>query len=256
MARPFAGYNWDTRSCGLHGHVTYAPAEAALAARLHAHTDQGDAWRCLRCGAFALGPPQQRGPADAAPVVLRGRALRDAFILRFLAAERFVRGVLLLGLAYGLWRFEGSRQSLQQTFDSYLPALRPLSDRVGVDLTESGPVRTLERAFAAQQSTLTLLTLGVLAYAALELVEALGLALMRRWGEYVAVVGTSIFLPLEIYELTERVTVLRVSALVVNMVAVAYLLWTKRLFGLRGGKEAYRRERANQSLLEVVAATT
>ena len=48
------------------------------------------------------------------------------------------------------------------------------------------------------------------AYAAVQFVEATGLWLMRRWGEYFAVVATSIFLPLEVYELTDRVTVLRV----------------------------------------------
>jgi uncharacterized membrane protein (DUF2068 family) len=186
--------------------------------------------------------------------VLRGRALRDAFILRLLAVERFFRALLLLSLAYGLWRFEASRSALQQSFEAYLPALGPLAQQIGVDLAESGPVRLLREAFAANQSTLTELTLGVLAYAALQLTEGVGLALMRRWGEYVAVVGTSVFLPLEIYELTERVTVLRLLTLAINILAVVYLLWTKRLFGLRGGRAAYDRERANQSLLEVVDA--
>jgi len=55
-----------------------------------------------------VGPPKASGPAGAAPIVLRGRALRDTFILRFLAADRFVRGSLLVALAYGIWRFDGS----------------------------------------------------------------------------------------------------------------------------------------------------
>ena len=54
---------------------------------------------------------------------------------------------------------------------------------------------------------------GLFAYALIELVEAVGLWLMRRWGEYFAVIATSIFLPLEIYELTEKITVLRLFAL-------------------------------------------
>jgi uncharacterized membrane protein (DUF2068 family) len=254
MSRPLSGYDWDTRSCGLHGHVTYAPDEPELADALTATTAQGHAWRCLRCGVFVPGPAHGKGPASSAPIVLRGRALRDAFILRLLAAERLLRGLLLIALAYGLWRFEGSRDSLQRTFDSYLPALRALADQAGVDLTQTGPVRLLQSAFAAKQSTLTLLTLGVLGYAALQLTEAVGLALMRRWGEYLAVVATSVFLPLEVYELTEQVTVVRVLALAVNLLAVGYLLWTKRLFGLRGGRAAYQKDRANQSLIEVIAA--
>lgn len=252
---PLRRYNWEARSCGLHGHATFAPDEPHVADALRAPTAQGPAWRCLRCGQYVLGPPNQSGPADTAPVVLRGRALRDAFILRFLAVERFLRAALLISLAYGLWRFEASRSSLQQSFEAYLPALGALAQQIGVDLADSGPVRLLREGFVANQSTLTELTLGVLAYAALQLAEGVGLALMRRWGEYLAVVGTSAFLPVEIYELTERVTVLRLLALLINILAVAYLLWTKRLFGLRGGRAAYVRERANQSLLEVVDAT-
>ena len=64
-------------------------------------------------------------------------------------------------------------------------------------------------------------------------------------------VATSVFLPLEVYELSEKVTVLRVGALLLNLAAVAYLLLSKRLFGLRGGHRAYLAEQHEASLLEV-----
>src|SRR5665647_1410153 len=35
---------------------------------------------------------------------------------------------------------------------------------------------------------------------------------MKRWGEYVAVVGTAVFIPLEVYEILEKVTWLRIVA--------------------------------------------
>ena len=118
----------------------------------------------LRCGTHVVGPPRGSGPADDAPIVLRGKALRDTFILRFLALERGVRGLLLLALAYGVWRFDGSRGALKQVFNSYLPALKPLADRFGVDLEESGPVHLIQQAFTAKHSTLLLVAVGVLAY--------------------------------------------------------------------------------------------
>jgi len=248
---PLQNFDWNSRSCGLHGHATYAPTEPALAERLNATTPSGQAWRCLRCGAYVLGPPQGSGHADDAPIVLRGKALRDTFILRFLAVERGIRGFLLVALAYGVWRFDGSRGALKKVFDSYLPALSPLANRLGVDLDETGPVHLIQQAFVAKHSTLLLVALGVLAYGALELVEAFGLWFKKRWGEYVAVVGTSAFIPLEIHEILAKVTWLRVSALVINLFAIAYLLWTKRLFGLRGGHAAFVAERHNDSLLEV-----
>lgn len=252
--RPLRHFDWNSRSCGLHGHVTYAPSEPGLRERLHVATPAGEAWRCLRCGTYVIGAPHGSGPADHAPIVLRGRALRDAFVLRFLALERFVRGLLLVALAYGVWRFEGSRGALQRVFESYLPALKPLADRLGIDLQEAGPVHLIQEAFAAKHSTLVLVSIGVLAYGALELLEAVGLWLMRRWGEYVAVVGTAIFIPLEIHELLAKVTWLRIAAFVLNIFAIVYLLWTKRLFGLRGGHVAFEAERHGESLIEVERA--
>jgi uncharacterized membrane protein (DUF2068 family) len=252
--RPLENFDWDLRSCGWHGHATYRPLETGLADRLRVETANGTAWRCLRCGSFVVGEPLGSGPADQAPTVLRGRALRDALILRLLALERLIRGVLLVLLAYGVYKFNGSQNSLQKVFESYLPLLRPVANRLGVDLESAGPVKLIEKALNANHSTLVLVSIGVLAYGVLELVEALGLWLMRRWGEYVAVVGTGIFLPLEIYEILERVTWLRVVALLVNVFAVVYLLWSKRLFGIRGGHRAFVEEREGVSLLEVERA--
>lgn len=252
--RLWARFSWDLRACGRHGHATYAPYEPELRKRLHVATPAGPAWRCLRCGDFVTGEPAGSGPADDAPLVLRGRALRDAFVLRLLALERGVRGLLLFVLAYALHRFSGAQGSLQKVFEQDLPLLRPFAATFGVDLETSGPVKLIREAFGLSAHTLFLLTLGVAAYGALELLEAVGLWLMRRWGEYVAAVGTALFLPLEVRELLEQVTVLRLSAFAVNVAAVVYLLVTKRLFGLLGGRSAFEAERHSASLLEVERA--
>jgi uncharacterized membrane protein (DUF2068 family) len=251
---PWRNFDWSLRSCGWHGHVTWAPTEEQLAERLRGETVLGEAWRCLRCGTFVPGPPHGKGPAEDAPIVLRGRALRDVFILRLLAAERAIRGLLLVALAYGIYRFKGAQDSLERVFQSYLPVLHELSIRLGVDLQNTGPVRLVQKLLTTDPQTLTLVAIGVLAYGGLELLEAVGLWMLRRWGEYVAMVGTAVFIPLEIYELLETVTWLRLAALTVNLFAVVYLLWTKRLFGFRGGRAAFEAERHGQSLLEVERA--
>ena len=254
MRTPWRNFDWNLRTCGWHGHVTWAPSEDDLAARLRAGTAHGEAWRCLRCGSFVPGEPRGRGPAEDAPLVRRGKELRDAFILRLLAAERGIRGVLLVALAYGIYRFEGAQDSLQRLFDDYLPRVTPVARHAGVDLQSTGPVHLIQKALETDRHTLTLISLGVLAYGALELLEAVGLWLMQRWGEYVAVVGTAVFIPLEVYELVETVTWLKVGALVLNIFAVVYILWTKRLFGFRGGRAAFEAERHAESLLEVERA--
>ena len=251
---PWRHFDWNLRSCGLRGHVTYAPAEAPLAARLHVVTPAGEAWRCLRCGTYVVGSPHGSGAADAAPLVLRGRALRDAFILRLLAIERGIRGLGLALIAVGVLKSSSSHDVLQRMLDTYLPLIRPLADKVGYDLETSGVVRLLHEALSLRHTTVLWAATGIGAYAVLELVEAVGLWLMRRWGEYVAVVGTSVFIPLEVYELIDKASVLKAVALVVNVGAVVYLLVTKRLFGLRGGHAAFEAERHGESLLEVEAA--
>ena len=245
--------DWSLRGCSRAGHVTYAPDEDDLRERLRADTAVGEAWRCLRCATFVVGPPHGRGPADEAPLVLRGKALKDATILRLLAAERFGRGLLLLALAYGVVYFESAKTSIKETFDRALPAAKPLAKVFDYDLDTSPTVDRIRDLLTSKQHTLTLVAVGLVAYAALQLLEGVGLWLLKRWGEYVAVVGTSAFLPLEVYELTDKVSWLKVAALVVNVVAVVYLVLSKRLFGVRGGHAAFEAERHAESLLEVEA---
>ena len=246
--------DWSLRACSRRGHETYAPDEPELRERLHVPTPAGEAWRCLRCGDFVIGPPERSGPADEAPIVLRGRALRDATILRLLALERAGRGVIILGIAYGVLRFKSAQDNLREAFERALPAAQPLEEALHVNLTDSAFVHRLQHILSSKPHTLSLIAVGLFAYAALQIVEGIGLWMLKRWGEYVAVVATSAFIPLEVYELIERVTVLRVGALVVNLAAVAYLVWTKRLFGVRGGHAAFEAERHSESLLEVELA--
>lgn len=68
--------------------------------------------------------------------------------------------------------------------------------------------------------------------------------------------ATSVFLPLEIYELSERITPLKVVALVVNVAIVVYLLYAKRLFGVGGGAAADEAEREAASGWESLEATS
>src|SRR5262249_48666220 len=54
----------------------------------------------------------------------------------------------------------------------------------------------------------------------------------------------------EIYDLTAKVTVLRLLAFLVNLALVVYLVVTKRLFGVRGGKKAYEAMLRSESILQ------
>jgi uncharacterized membrane protein (DUF2068 family) len=246
--------DWNLRTCSRRGHVTYAPDEPAFRAKLAAATPLGDAWRCLRCGAYVLGEPHGAGPAEQAPILLRGKALRAAFILRALAIERWVRGAILLLLSAAVFELKSTQASIKAYVDKDLTALKPFFDQIHFNVSDSATIRSIEHVLDAKPSRLNLVAVGILVYAVLQVVEGVGLWVLKRWGEYVAVVGTTLFIPLEVYELTEKVSWLKIAALLVNVAAVVYLVLSKRLFGVRGGHAAYEAALHEESLLEVEEA--
>jgi uncharacterized membrane protein (DUF2068 family) len=250
MGKARAVNRWELITCGLSGHVTYTPDDEELAKRLSGSTGLGPVARCLRCGDFALGEPHGRGPAEEAPMIMRGKALRQAIILRALGIERLFRAVVIGLAAYAVWKFRGARGAIQATLDRDLPIFRA----AGFKFDQMTAVHELEKALSAKPATLALITLLLTAYALVEAVEGVGLWLLKRWGEYFAVVATSVFLPLEIYDLSRGITMTRVVTFTINVAAVIYLLISKRLFGLRGGRKAYDEERRGEQLLDVERA--
>jgi uncharacterized membrane protein (DUF2068 family) len=242
--------DWSLFGCGRSGHVTFAPVEPELRAQLHAQLADGEAWCCLRCGAFVPGPPDLSGPAATAPVVARGKEVRSKLILRLFAVERFLRGILFGVAAYGLWRYRYSRSSIEQSFDRELPIVRDLLRQLGFNIDHSKFVGLLQHALTLSNGSLTLLAAGAAGYAVIEIVEATGLWLSRRWGEYFAMVATSLGLPLEIYDLTRKVSATALVLFAINLALVLYLVITKRLFGIRGGKKAYDARLRSESVLE------
>jgi uncharacterized membrane protein (DUF2068 family) len=219
-----------------------------------APTAGGTAWRCLRCGAFVTEGQHGSGPAAAAPLIRRGKELRSELILRVFAVERFLRFLIIAAAAYGVWRFKSDQAGIERAYNNALPAIRALYRDLGFDVNHSSLLGLVQHSFMLTPRTLTLLALGLAAYALIELVEGVGLWLAKRWGEYFAMVATSIFLPYEVYDLTVKITWLRVAAFVINLLLVIYLVWTKRLFGVRGGKAAYERRLRSESVIEVEQA--
>ena len=74
------------------------------------------------------------------------------------------------------------------------------------------------------------IAVGAILYGALEGFEGVGLLLRRRWAEYLVLIATAAFLPLEIDEIVHKATPTKALALLVNIAIIAYLIWRKRLF--------------------------
>ncbi|HWD25254.1 MAG TPA: DUF2127 domain-containing protein [Acidimicrobiales bacterium] len=91
------------------------------------------------------------------------------------------------------------------------------------------------------------LAIAACAYAALEAAEMVGLWFAKRWAEYLTLLSTCALLPLEIYELTTKLSVLKIVVFVINLAVAGYLLVAKRLFGVRGGGISLEREKSESS---------
>ena len=257
-------YHYELIGCGFRGHelvgtdvATIRPVDGLLV------RDPGDGlrwYRCVRCDAWVPLPPpaaptRQHLPERSEIVLpLRGRPLRDRYVLRLIALDRLVHFLVLGTLAVAVFLFATDRAALSQTFYRVLDAVQG-----GVG-GPSGPggrgiLRELERAFAAKSSTLWLVGSVLAGYAVLEGVEAVGLWFAKRWAEYLTFIATTLLLIPEGYELTGRITVTKIITLIINLAVVVYLLLAKRLFGLRGGGRAEAAERARDTGWEALERT-
>ena len=243
-------WNMETLACALRGHCT--PARGATRLRpqdreLGVETAGGRRYsRWLRCDAWTEGFAPRTAdaayevvpPLDQFDLPRRGEPLHDAILLRLIALDRAVHSVIFGLLAIALVIIDTKLFDLQSFARDAADRLDGVASNTGPHASHDVLSRELHRIADLRQGTVTTLALVAAAYCIVEGVEAVGLWLERRWAEYLTVVATAGFLPLEIRELIDRVSVLRVGALVVNVAILVYLVWAKRLFGARGGPGA------------------
>ena len=219
--------------------------EDALVAR----EDSGARWhRCLRCDSWLplprpTAPVARRiGTLEDIEVPLRGRPLRDRYVLRAIAVDRAVHVVVLGGLAAVIFVYATHHHVLDSFFTR---VLKDIQGGVG------GPVRSgggtisseLHHVMAISPTNLYIAGALVAVYAGLEATEMVGLWLGKRWAEYLTFLATIVFIPYEVYELARAVSWLKILTFLINVAIAVYLLFAKRLFGLRGGAAAEDRQR-------------
>jgi uncharacterized membrane protein (DUF2068 family) len=64
-----------------------------------------------------------------------------------------------------------------------------------------------------------------LLYAALSMVEGVGLMMEQTWAEYLTLTLTICALPIDLYELLKQPSSIRAGVVVINIAVLAYLLW-------------------------------
>lgn len=243
-------FNWhpETLVCSRRGHLLPAATVAVLRPEdggVGVDLPDGRRFaRCLRCDSWrevehpASPTAQTLPPLAEIAMPRRAQALRDAITLRAIAIERGVH-VVLFGLLFVVaLLFRLNIGPLRNQARSILAALQAAAGNSTQGASQGFLVRELEHLLNLRSGTVNILMFTALAYFVVELIETIGLWHERRWAEYLTVIATAGLMPFEILELTRRITVIRVGALVVNVVIVMWLVWRKRLFGLRGGRAA------------------
>jgi uncharacterized membrane protein (DUF2068 family) len=154
---------------------------------------------------------------------------RSRRILRLIAAERAIRGLLLI--AASVYLFNHLHSDFGKLADHVMRAIeldprKPFLHRI---------VTYLHDLHASEIKVAAFLALG---YGILELVEGTGLWLDQLWAEYLTVISTSVLLPYEIYELIRKPTLLKAGGITVNILIVIYLavMLRRRVRRERAGK--------------------
>jgi uncharacterized membrane protein (DUF2068 family) len=242
--------DFELVACGVRGHVLIDPATVPVNAARGAVARQFDTatwYRCVRCDAWVPlpeGSPSVRAAPAEDELPLRGKALHDRVVLRLIAVDRVLHFIILTVLAVAVLAFAADRAKLHDRFYQIVTALQTAIAGGPVSTTgHVGIVHDLDRLFTLSKGTLIEAGIALLGYGLMEGVEAVGLWYGKRWAEYLTFVATVVLLPFEIYELHERVSPLKVIGLIINLAVVIYLIYAKRLFGIRGGGAVETRER-------------
>ena len=237
-------YRYELFTCAWKGHALIGADAAVVTAADALIVREGDGvrWcRCLRCDAWfpvtvPADPATERVPSrDQIELPLRGPALRDRYVLRLIALDRALHVLILTTLGIVFLTFAGHNRSLHADYESLM---NTLNGGGAAALRVRGVLGYLGKAFHYTPTHLIVLALIFFGYACLEATEGVGLWFGKRWAEYLTLIATSLLIPYEIYELYLRISVLKVVAFVLNVLVVAYLLYAKRLFGVRGGHAA------------------
>jgi uncharacterized membrane protein (DUF2068 family) len=135
--------------------------------------------------------------------------------LRVIAAFKLLKGLALIAVGIGALRL--LHKDTAAVVEHWVNVFRVDPHNHFINLL-------LDKLSILDDRRLKELSVGTFVYAGVFLVEGVGLALKRRWAEYLTIITTSSLLPIEIYELVKRASAGKVLALVINLAVVVYLI--------------------------------
>ncbi|MEI7730771.1 MAG: DUF2127 domain-containing protein [Verrucomicrobiota bacterium] len=137
------------------------------------------------------------------------------FGMAAIAVFKLIKGILLLVTAVGLLKLVHA--DLSALVEHWVTLLRMDPDNERIH-------HVMEMITNISPKQLKAASAGSFFYAALLLTEGIGLWLEKRWAEYLTVLATSTFIPLELYEIWVHLTGIKLAVLILNVVIVLYLI--------------------------------
>jgi uncharacterized membrane protein (DUF2068 family) len=139
--------------------------------------------------------------------------------LLVIAAFKLFKGLSLLAVGFGARHLLS--QNLSADVEHWLDLLR-------IDPHNHYIHLLLEKVADVDEHKLRQLRAGTFFYATLFLIEGTGLALRKRWAEYVTIISTSSLIPIEVYEIVKQYSAVKVAFLAINIAVVVYLIYELR----------------------------
>jgi uncharacterized membrane protein (DUF2068 family) len=139
--------------------------------------------------------------------------------LLLVAAYKLIKGVALLALGIGALRL--LHRDVAAEAARWIDLLR-------IDPQNHYIQSMLARIAKVDTRKLKELSIGTFLYSGVFLTEGVGLALRKRWAEYLTILTTASLLPLEIYEIAKRFSTAKIFVLLVNIAVVVYLVYEVR----------------------------
>ena len=132
-------------------------------------------------------------------------------VVRSVAIFEAAKGALVLLAGFGVLSLVGHNVRV---------AAAALVGRLHINPTHRFGHSFIEAASGVTDTGLWVIASIGFLYALFRFLEAYGLWFGRRWAEWLAIVSGGLYLPLETYELVQRFTWVRVSAVIVNLIVV------------------------------------
>ena len=206
-SRVLPRFHYELLACGLRGHELVGTDVARVEPRdaVVAFERDGMRWhRCLRCDSWLPLPDPDQPAREHMPqrhqieLPLRGRPLRDRIVLRLIAIDRALHFVVLAALGIAVLVFASRQEQLRGEFYRVATAVQRTVGGGPVQSERVGLLGELNKLFSLRTTTLHTAGIAILAYAALEGIEAFGLWWQKRWAEYLTLIVTASLLPLEV----------------------------------------------------------